>query len=160
MIKKRLLGVLSILMFAVLGISAQNGDWDFYLDKCPNYLYYEMLHYLSPNQAANEEVIRNDGNTEEIDGKTYNIVRLAYFRGYPSPVTPPQKELILHMRRDGQRLMIRYDEYKAVMEAVRTVECGSFNVSTILVLGTSMSYQNKQISSELGVEHFEDFKCK
>lgn len=116
MIKKRLLGVLSILMFAVLGISAQNGDWDFYLDKCPNYLYYDMLHYLSPNQAASEEVIRNDGNTEEIDGKTYNIVRLAYFSGYPSPVTPPQKELILHMRRDGQRLMIRYDEYKAVME--------------------------------------------
>lgn len=115
MIKKRLLGVLSILMFAVLGISAQNGDWDFFFGKCPNYLYY-VLYYLSPNQGAYEEVIRNDGNTEEIDGKTYNIVRLAYFSEYPSPVTPPQKELILHMRRDGQRLMIRYDEYKAVME--------------------------------------------
>ncbi len=93
--KKQLFGVLSILVFAVLGVSAQEqNDWDFYLDKCPNYLYYAMLHYLSPNQAANEEVIRNDGNTEEIDGKTYNIVRLAYFSKYPSPVTPPQKELI------------------------------------------------------------------
>lgn len=112
---KRLFLILSLPLLLVHNVNAQNGDWDFYFGKCPNYLYY-VLYYLSPNQVAYDEVIRYDGNTEEIDGKRYYIVRLAYFGEYPSPVTPPQKELILHIRRDGQRLLIRYDEYKAVME--------------------------------------------
>ena len=112
---KRLFLILSLPLLLVHNVNAQNGDWDFFWGKCPNYLYY-VLYNFSPNLAGYDEVIRNDNNTEEIDGKTYYIVRLAYFSEYPSPVTPPQKELILHMRRDGQRLLIRYDEYKAVME--------------------------------------------
>lgn len=61
---------------------------------------------------------------------------------------------------DMMRGIFQCVKYKAVMEAVRTVECGSFNVSTILVLGGSLSNQNKEIASELGVDHIEDFKCK
>ena len=61
---------------------------------------------------------------------------------------------------DMMRGIFQCVKYKAVMEAVRTVECGSFNVSTILVLGGSLSKQNKEIASELGVDHIEDFKCK
>lgn len=61
---------------------------------------------------------------------------------------------------DMMRGIFQCVKYKTVMEAIRTIECGSFNVSSILVIGTSLSYQNKQIASELGVEHIEDFKCK
>ena len=51
-------------------------------------------------------------------------------------------------------------KYVSVMEAVRALGCGSFNVSTILVLGGSLSKQNKKIASELDVEYIENFKCK
>ena len=61
---------------------------------------------------------------------------------------------------DMMRGIFQCVKYKAVMEAVRTVECCSFNVSTILVLGGSLSKQNKEIASELGVDHIEGFKCK
>ena len=61
---------------------------------------------------------------------------------------------------DMMRGIFQCVKYKAVMEAVRTVECGSFNVSTILVLGDSLSKQNKETASELGVDHIEGFKCK
>ncbi len=61
---------------------------------------------------------------------------------------------------DMMRGIFQCVKYETVMEAIRTIECGSFNVSSILVLGSSLSYQNKQIASELGVEHIEDFKCK
>ena len=42
-------------------VNTQNGDWDFYLGNCPNYLYY-VLYYLSPNQVAYDEVILGQGN--------------------------------------------------------------------------------------------------
>lgn len=51
-------------------------------------------------------------------------------------------------------------KYEAVMDAVGAIECGSFNVSSILVLGGSLSKQNKGIASELDVCYIEDFKCK
>ncbi len=49
-------------------------------------------------------------------------------------------------------------KYKAVMEAVRTIGCESFDVSTVLVLGGSLSDQNKEIASVLGVDFREDFR--
>ena len=44
------------------------------------------------------------------------------------------------------------------MEAVRTIGCESFDVSTVLVLGGSLSDQNKEIASVLGVDFREDFR--
>ena len=44
------------------------------------------------------------------------------------------------------------------MEAVRSIECGSFNISTLLVVGGSMSHLNKSIAKELGVIYIENFK--
>lgn len=61
---------------------------------------------------------------------------------------------------DMMRGIFQCVKYKSVMEAVRTIEYGSFNISTILVLGGSLSKQNKEIASELGVDFIEDFKCK
>ena len=61
---------------------------------------------------------------------------------------------------DMMRGIFQCVKYKAVLEAVRTVECESFNVSTILVLGGSLSDQNREIASELGVDFREDFKMK
>ena len=51
-------------------------------------------------------------------------------------------------------------KYKAVMQAVRTIGCESFDVSTVLVLGGSLSDQNKEMASELGVDFREGFKMK
>ncbi len=61
---------------------------------------------------------------------------------------------------DMMRGIFQCVKYKAVLEAVRTVECESFNVSTILVLGGSLSDQNREIASELGVDFCEGFKMK
>lgn len=48
-------------------------------------------------------------------------------------------------------------KYKAVLEAVRTIICEKFDVSTLLVIGGSMSSQNKDIAMELGVNFIENF---
>ena len=61
---------------------------------------------------------------------------------------------------DMMRGIFQCVKYKSVLEAVRTVECESFNVSTILVLGGSLSDQNREIASELGVDFREGFKMK
>ena len=49
-------------------------------------------------------------------------------------------------------------KYIAVMQAVSTIGCESFDVSTVLVLGGSLSDQNKEIASVLGVDFREDFR--
>ena len=61
---------------------------------------------------------------------------------------------------DMMRGIFQCVKYKAVLEAVRTVECESFSVSTVLVLGGSLSDQNREIASELGVDFREGFKMK
>ena len=111
MIKKLLLVVISSI-FMVHHISAQNGDWDWFLDKCPTYLYYEMP--FKPVYTG--EVVRYDNVEEVVNGKTYNVIRIALFGRVETALTPPLKDTFLHMRRNGKQLLIRYDEYKAVME--------------------------------------------
>lgn len=61
---------------------------------------------------------------------------------------------------DMMRGIFQCVKYDAVMDAVGAIECGSFNVSSILVLGGSLSDQNWEIATELGVDFREDFKMK
>ena len=51
-------------------------------------------------------------------------------------------------------------KYKAVMEAVRKVISGDYDVLTILVCGGLMSGQNKQLAEDLGVEYMDNFKSE
>lgn len=59
---------------------------------------------------------------------------------------------------DMTRGIFQCVKYKAVMEAVRSIECGLFNISTLLVVGGTMSQLNKNIAKELGVDYIEQFK--
>lgn len=66
------------------------------------------------------------------------------------PSTSPDEEMT--------RGIFQCVKYKAVMEAVRTIECGSFNISTLLVIGSNMSQLNKSIAKELKINYIDSFK--
>lgn len=51
-------------------------------------------------------------------------------------------------------------KYKAVMDAMRTVECGNFENMTLLVCGGEMSKQNIRLAEELDVEYVDELKIK
>lgn len=48
-------------------------------------------------------------------------------------------------------------KYKAVMDAMRTIECGSFENWTLLVCGGEMSKQNTLLAEELVVKHIVNY---
>lgn len=48
-------------------------------------------------------------------------------------------------------------KYKAVMEAIRVVDNGSYSIQTILVMAGDMNEQNKQLAEELGVKYIDKF---
>jgi len=48
-------------------------------------------------------------------------------------------------------------KYKAIMDAIRTIDCGSFDNVVVLVIAGKMSKQNKQLAEALGVKYIEEF---
>ena len=49
-------------------------------------------------------------------------------------------------------------KYQAVMDALRSLEYGSFENSTLLVIGGKMSSSNKMLANDLGIKYMEEFK--
>jgi len=51
-------------------------------------------------------------------------------------------------------------KYKAVMDAVRIIDYGSYENKTLFVIAGEISEQNKQLAEDLGVKYIKNFKIK
>lgn len=51
-------------------------------------------------------------------------------------------------------------KYKAILEALRKVDYGKYDISTLLVIAGSMSDKNKQLAEALEIEYVEHLKTK
>lgn len=59
---------------------------------------------------------------------------------------------------DVSRGVFQCVKYKAVLEAVKAVRYGNYEVETLLVCGGEMSGQNKQLAEDLGIQFIEGFQ--
>ena len=109
---KRYIISLALFAMSIIGVMAQDDPIWWYFG--PNYLYY----YNDFIPDFPDALIRCDMKAEEVEGKTYYIARYVQFgRSYGDTFTKPEiKETDLHMRAEGKRVLVRYDEYKALMQ--------------------------------------------
>ena len=61
-------------------------------------------------------------------------------------------------KEDITRGIFQCVKYQAVMDALRSVENGNYENSTLLVIGGKMSPGNKKLANDLGIEYIEEFK--
>lgn len=65
------------------------------------------------------------------------------------PSISPEQDLV--------RGIFQCVKYKAVMEALRAVECADYNVDVLLVAAKKLSPLNQSLAKELGVEYKDKF---
>ncbi len=95
----------------------------------------ETEHDLPSGDRLDVYFKLNDGNRVAIEVK---------------PATSPEQDIM--------RGIFQCVKYKAVMEAIRTLTCGDYSNSTLLVIGGEMSDRNKLLAEELEVKYIENFK--
>ena len=61
-------------------------------------------------------------------------------------------------KEDVTRGIFQCVKYQAVMDALRSVDYGNYENSTLLVIGGKMSPSNRKLANDLGVDYIEDFK--
>lgn len=59
---------------------------------------------------------------------------------------------------DITRGILQCVKYKAVMDALRSVEYGNYESSTLLVIGGKMSVSNKALANDLGIKFIDEFR--
>ena len=107
MSKRILLFLLALSLFNVM--AADNEPWWDFGPNCLCYSNYSAQRYV-------EETIRTDQSKEEVNGITYYVVKVTLWEkshGYECPVT---KENTIHIRKDDQRILLLYEEYKQLMQ--------------------------------------------
>ena len=108
MILKRI--ILFLVCISVSGAMAADNEpwWNF----GPNCLFYS--NFSAPRYV--EETIRTDQSKEEVNGITYYVVKVTLWEKNHGDERPATKENIIHMRKDGQRILLIYEEYKQLMQ--------------------------------------------
>ena len=105
-----------IFTFVVLGVSmggamAQGDPIWFHFG--PNYLCYS---YPMGTGGYVEEVISFNQGTETVEGKEYYVANVKDWKMSNSGEMPESREWTMHIRENCHRILVRYDEYKKLME--------------------------------------------
>ena len=103
----RLLIVL-ILLLSLSSKGFSQRPYGIYLpgDNCLLYSSYDM-----DGNWMGEYIYLRNGETELIEGKEYNKVY------YENKTKTDNYSILLHMRREGKKILVRYDEYKDLLSA-------------------------------------------
>jgi len=103
----------AFLLFSVQQAFAEWTPWWYYF-RNPNMLYYE--NPWNHNQRYNIETISTDWDTEMLNGKIYTVYEVTLWERTDDMINPPGiLRNMMHMRKDGQRILVIYDEYKKMM---------------------------------------------
>ena len=97
-------------------------------------VFKEMEHPLPSGDELDVYFILRNGNRMAVEVK---------------PSTSPD--------RDITRGIYQCVKYQAVMDALRSLEYGSFECCTLLVIGGRMSTSNKMLANDLGIKYMEEF---
>ena len=113
MILKRSFFFLFVLLAFSVGnaVADDNAPWWYWGPNCVYYFNREAPLYP-------DETIRTDQSTEEVNGRTYYVVTVTLWGRSigSSGERPATKENVIHIRKDGQRILLVYTEYKQLMQ--------------------------------------------
>ena len=114
MMKRSFFPLLGFLLFSVQQAYAEWTPWWYYF-RNPNMLYYE--NPWNHNQRYNIETISTDWDTEMLNGKIYTLYEVTLWERTDDMINPPGiLRNMMHIRKDGQRILVIYDEYKQLMK--------------------------------------------
>lgn len=99
-----------------------------------NVVFTEMEHDLPSGDRLDVYFELKNGNRVAVEVK---------------PSTAPDEDIT--------RGIFQCVKYKAVMDALRTVEYGRYDNDTLLVVARPISEANKRLANDLGIEYREDF---
>ena len=90
-------------------MAADNEPWWNYGPNCICYSNFSAPRY-------GVETIRTDQSMEEVNGKTYYVVKVTLWEESSGDERPATKENIIHIRKEDQRILLIYEEYKQLMQ--------------------------------------------
>lgn len=90
-------------------MAADNEPWWYFGPNCICYSNFSAPRYV-------EETIRTDQSVEEVNGKTYYVVKVTLWEQSSGDERPATKENIIHIRKEDQRILLIYEEYKLLMQ--------------------------------------------
>jgi len=105
----------------------------------------ESIGYKKVKRAETEYVLPSGDRLDvyfELEDGTHVAIEV-------KPSISPEQDLV--------RGIFQCVKYKAVMEALRAVECADYNVDVLLVAAKKLSPLNQSLAKELGVEYKDKF---
>ena len=105
----------------------------------------ESIGYKKVKRAETEYVLPSGDRLDvyfELEDGTHVAIEV-------KPSISPEQDLV--------RGIFQCVKYKAVMEALRAVECADYNVEVLLVAAKNLSPLNQSLAKELGVEYKDKF---
>ena len=105
----------------------------------------ESIGYKKVKRAETEYVLPSGDRLDvyfELEDGTHVAIEV-------KPSISPEQDLV--------RGIFQSVKYKAVMEALRAVECADYNVEVLLVAAKNLSPLNQSLAKELGVEYKDKF---
>ena len=116
MLKRIFLYIFSLLAFPVLNVIAGNAVPWWYMGG--SYLLYTHMKgsYKDAPYYYEGETLKTDLKQETIDGKQYYVFNVTLWGPFVGDQKPDTHENIMHIRQEGQRVLVRYDEYKQLMK--------------------------------------------
>ena len=105
----------------------------------------ESIGYKKVKRAETEYVLPSGDRLDvyfELEDGTHVAIEV-------KPSISPEQDLV--------RGIFQCVKYKAVMEALRAVECADYNVDVLLVAAKKLSPLNQSLAKELGVEYEDKF---